>query len=189
MTSAGFFCSHPTSCFWLAMLMARKPEWPSLSRSYFVLRQLFSVLPDPTKSTVDHSVVCSLSQSLARQQMISVMESPKGMYRRPVVAVWAAAPATRVVRRRGRPSMVARAFKDGTGYRVRDEVQQDRIGPTSITLFLRLSGRLPTLKSATIHPRHLIRPSDEIRARVGSGTWTRPVNLAKTGAVQIIRLG
>src|SRR3569833_105833 len=127
MTSAGFFFSHPTSCLLLAMLIARKPEWPSLSLSYFatprvshgseegfpfwkhlsseewrsrgnppplssserideteevhtlVSRQLLSVLPDPTQSTVAHSVPCSFSHSLARQHMISVMESPKGI--------------------------------------------------------------------------------------------------------------
>src|SRR4051812_33400344 len=72
ITSAGFFCSQPTSCFWFAMLMARNPEWPSLSRSYLESLQLFSFRPDPTKSTEAHSVVCSLFHSLDRQQVISV---------------------------------------------------------------------------------------------------------------------
>jgi hypothetical protein len=42
---------------------------------------LFSVLPEPTKFTFAYSVDCSFSHSLARQQTISVIESPNGMYR------------------------------------------------------------------------------------------------------------
>lgn len=65
-----------------AMSTACQPEWPScpVSKSPLVEVQLCGLLVmEPTKSTCEvRSSAASMSQTRARQQVISVMESPKG---------------------------------------------------------------------------------------------------------------
>jgi hypothetical protein len=72
--------SQGGSWFWLAMLVARMPPWPSLSPSCATPQPCGGSVP--TKSMLVKPVFCSLFQSSARQQPGEpVIESPSGMIR------------------------------------------------------------------------------------------------------------